>query len=580
MLLSAGACTLGGDEDLPSASPRVTTEPPSPSASPSPSAVPAGESACSTGGGGSASSKINYRDPSANVRPAGPSFPTAAPPIPATSIVASAPAATGAATDSAAAAGTAAPAGIAARDAAASAGDSATSAISAATGARAAARAPARALPWKDRPVVKLCFDVPADRQLVTGHESIAFTPDAPTCELVFRAWPNKPETAVSGNRLDVGQVTVDGKPATPRVESGGAPEGEPGTLVRVPLSACAKAGQKLAIELDFTLRLGRDTPERVGYSSGDLTAWFATAYPLLAWERGSGWATDPAVDLLGETVTSEDFQLAELRVIAPSADTVFGSGESLGEQPGPKAGTTEHRFSAPAVRDVAVSVGRFEVEERTVGTTRLHVAARADARFPAETWADETERAVTGLAARFGPFPYDDLWVTIVPDITSGIEFPGAIQFGDVDPVQFEELVPHEVAHMWFYGLVGNNQARDPWLDESFAEYAEVLVNGTDTSRLSFVAPPPVRDRVGESMQWYAEPAHRSLYGPGVYRQGAAMLLKAREAVGAARWDQLLRAYIDTNAHRIVDDEDVRKAFASEPEALSILRQYGAFVN
>ncbi|WP_460516117.1 M1 family aminopeptidase [Flindersiella endophytica] len=441
-------------------------------------------------------------------------------------------------------------------------------------------RAPVRALPWKDRPVVKLCFDVPADRQLVTGHESVTFRPDARTCELVFRAWPNKPETAASGNRLDVGQVTVDGKAATPRIEAGGAPEGEPGTLVRVPLATCAKAGQKLSIELDFALRLGADTPERVGYSTGDLTAWLATAYPLLAWERGHGWATDPAVDLLGETVTSEEFQLAELRVIAPSADTVFGTGKSLGEQPGPKAGTTEHRFSAPAVRDVTVSVGRFKVEERTIGTTRLHVAARADARFPASVWADETERAVTRLAARFGPFPYDDLWITVVPDIGSGIEFPGAIQFGDVDPKQFAELVPHEVAHMWFYGLVGNNQARDPWLDESFAEYAEVLVNGTDTARLSFLAPPPVRDRVGESMEWYAEASHRALYGPGVYRQGAAMLLKARQAVGPAKWDQLIRAYIDANAHRIVDDEDVRKAFASEPEALSILREYGAFAN
>lgn len=526
LVLASGAvaaCTPGSDgDDLPTTPPREETTSPSPE--PSPSAA-AGESACSTSGGGSASSKINYLEPG---RPA----------------------------------------------------QSATDLSGAGGAVGAGERTPARALPWKDRPVVKLCFDVPADRKLVTGHESVAFRPDARTCELVFRAWPNKPETAASGNRLDVGQVTVDGKAATPKVESGGAPEGEPGTLVRVPLATCAKAGQKLSIELDFNLRLGADTPERVGYSSGDLTAWLATAYPLLAWERGHGWATEPAVDLLGETVTSEEFQLAELRVIAPSSDTVFGTGKSLGEQPGPKPGTTEHRFSAPAVRDVAVSVGRFEVEERTIGTTRLHVAARADARFPASVWADETERAITRLSARFGPFPYDDLWVTIVPDIGSGIEFPGAIQFGDVDPKQFVELVPHEVAHMWFYGLVGNNQARDPWLDESFAEYAEVLVNGTDTGRLSFVAPQPVRDRVGESMQWYAEPSHRALYGPGVYRQGAAMLLKARQAVGAAKWDQLIRTYIDSNAHKIVDDEDVRKAFASEPAALSILREYGAFAN
>ena len=31
----------------------------------------------------------------------------------------------------------------------------------------------------------------------------------------------------------------------------------------------------------------------------------------------------------------------------------------------------------------------------------------------------------------------------------------------------------------MWFYGMVGNSQFRDPWLDEAFASYAEELVDG-----------------------------------------------------------------------------------------------------
>ncbi len=32
---------------------------------------------------------------------------------------------------------------------------------------------------------------------------------------------------------------------------------------------------------------------------------------------------------------------------------------------------------------------------------------------------------------------------------------------------------VVHEAAHEWFYSLVGNDQVKDPWLDESLAQYA-----------------------------------------------------------------------------------------------------------
>ena len=38
--------------------------------------------------------------------------------------------------------------------------------------------------------------------------------------------------------------------------------------------------------------------------------------------------------------------------------------------------------------------------------------------------------------------------------------------------------VLVHEVAHQWFYGMVGNSQFRDPWLDEAFATWAEAVVD------------------------------------------------------------------------------------------------------
>src|SRR4051794_8224544 len=65
------------------------------------------------------------------------------------------------------------------------------------------------AQPWPDRPVVSLAFDVAADLESATGQEHLDFSPDLKTCELVFRAWPNKPATSRAGNSLVVDRATV-----------------------------------------------------------------------------------------------------------------------------------------------------------------------------------------------------------------------------------------------------------------------------------------------------------------------------------------------------------------------------------
>ena len=61
-----------------------------------------------------------------------------------------------------------------------------------------------------------------------------------------------------------------------------------------------------------------------------------------------------------------------------------------------------------------------------------------------------------------------------------------------------------HEVAHEWFYGLVGNDQGRDPWLDEAFATYAEALVRGTGGTYAATAIPTVGRNRVGRPMTFW----------------------------------------------------------------------------
>ncbi|SDN43203.1 Peptidase family M1 [Geodermatophilus siccatus] len=432
--------------------------------------------------------------------------------------------------------------------------------------------------PWPDRPVVDLRFEVAPDLATVAGREVVEFTPDLDTCELVFRSWPNKPATSRAGSSLTVSDVRVDGRDADFLVIAAGAPEGAPaGTLVEVPLADCVSAGQTVTAELTFDLVLGEEVNERVGTSSDAEVAWFATAFPLLAWERGRGWERGPAVPVIGETAVSEDFLLDSMEVVAPSGYEVLGTGAADGAED-QQDGTTVHRFTAPAVRDVAVAVGELDVAERTIDGVRVRVGLdQRVGEADTEAWLDQVEESNGELVDLLGPFPYDDLWVVVLSAQTSGIEFPGAIQFGDVDPDDRRGLVTHELAHMWFYGLVGNDQGEHPWLDESFATFAQTVADGDEQpfAHLAAEDSPPV----GGSMAYWAAEFRRpnSAYYDTVYTLGGAALVEARQQVGEEAFDAALADYVAVNAHSIATPDDVREAFADLPEVLEVLREVGA---
>lgn len=435
--------------------------------------------------------------------------------------------------------------------------------------------------PSPTRPVVDLSFTVAQDLSSVIGTETIEFTPDLRVCELVFRAWPNKPITAASGSSLEVTEVSVDGVRVEPVVERAGAPRGSPGTLVEVPLARCVDPGRVVTAQLTFEVTLGRGVDERVGTARAGDVAWFATAFPLLAWEEGRGWAREPAQPITGEMATSEVFELRSLEVVVASAEyAVMGAGEFRGAEADAETGLVTHRFTAPAVRDVAVTVGLLEVLERDVGGVRVHVGAPAKGlQAPLSAWADEVAGALERVRDYLGPIPYDDIWVSVLPDQTDGIEFPGAVQFGDHDPGQERWLLSHEVAHMWLYGLVGNNQARDPWLDESFASFVQAVVDDpSGEPEPTGGYPDRVAGAMGASMEYWAEfDRPSSAYIDGVYWAGSEVLLEARHEVGADAFDEALRAYIAANAHEIATPQDVEDAFADVPRVLEILREAGA---
>lgn len=430
----------------------------------------------------------------------------------------------------------------------------------------------------KSKPTVTLCFAFSSDRTEANGREQVTFTPDLKVCELIFRLWPNRPVTGTKGTKLTITKARVAEKDIKPTLTAAGAASGTPGTLASLKLPACVNAGTTIAANLEFTLDLVNGTNERVGYDGAADVAWAGSAYPLLAWVPAKGWATEPAVTLYGETTTSTVYDLTELLVVTNTGDTVMGEGTEGKVEPGAN-GTETHSFSAPAVRDVAVTVGSFARVDTEVDGIKVHLAIpRAGAKATSQQWSSAIAQGIRALTAELGTFPYPQIWLSVVPDIRGGIEFPSSVLYGDTPPENLLPLVTHELAHQWFYALVGNNQATSPWLDEGFATYATAVATGDEKDYMSFPIPPRVKNKVGESMSWYSALGSPDLYTAGVYQQGAKMLLEARAATGDAKFTALTKAYIKADTNKIATPAAVKKAYASSPAAIKVMQSYGAF--
>ena len=96
------------------------------------------------------------------------------------------------------------------------------------------------------------------------------------------------------------------------------------------------------------------------------------------------------------------------------------------------------------------------------------------------DEWEKIIDNCVEGfkfLCESIGQYPYKQLTIVDSYITAGGIEYPNIVMINDlaIDDRQLAITVIHEMAHQWFYGLLGNNQTRYGWMDEGFATFYEI---------------------------------------------------------------------------------------------------------
>ena len=368
----------------------------------------------------------------------------------------------------------------------------------------------------------------------VSGVQEVSFSPDLAVDRVVFRLWANGPRPSSVGSGITVGSATVDGAPRQVELP-------DPTTAV-IPLGRSVEPGARLAIRLEWALRVGGPVNDRISRQNESLR--LGSFVPLLAWQPGVGWATEPPTSGFAESTTSATADW-RFTVAVPEGFDVVASGEQSG------AGV----HVAEAARDIAVAVGRFSgasAVAQAPGPVTVTVSVHDGADDPGR-YLDQIVDQLETLARTYGPYPWRTYDLSITPGLSGGIEFPMHVMQG---PGTSDRTTPHEVAHMWFYGLVGNNQALHPWLDEGLATYAEGRLLGTLGSMAGRDIPAAGEGRADAPMTYWE--GRSSAYYRSVYVQPAAVLSR----LPADLVDCALARYVAANAHTIATPADFEAAF------------------
>ena len=206
--------------------------------------------------------------------------------------------------------------------------------------------------------------------------------------------------------------------------------------------------------------------------------------------------------------------------------------------------------FAATNVRDFTVTAATdYRTRSRVVRDSVVRVYYRPGA--PGAAMLDAAADAFDILERRLGAYPHRTFRVAQSAG-AYGMESPGLVWIPTgVAASNLRYLAAHETAHQWFYGIVGNDQAKQPFADEAAADFAARYVLGLKRGSRCATA------TLDRTIYQYSA----ACYYEKIYIQGGNLLDTARRRMGSTAFWAALRGYIAANRNTISTTESLLQA-------------------
>lgn len=348
---------------------------------------------------------------------------------------------------------------------------------------------------------------------------------------------------------------------------------GEDEDILKIDFGFKLTKRKSIQIEIDFNLIIPNST-HRFGWFEGNVN--LGNWYPIACVLDGGEFDMSPYY-ATGDPFYSE-LANYEIELKYPSKYQLASTGEIKSEKNGEKIIS---KITAKAVRDFAMCLSSdSEIKGTQTEKTRVIFMSENEEKN-SEKYLEISKKAVEFFSDTFGKYPYTTLSVVKTPFIYGGMEYPNIVFISNSIDSEEEilKVIVHEIAHQWWYAIVGNNEIKDAWLDESLSEYSTALffeansdygltydefVNEALSSYLLYVdVIQTLRGDVNTKMNLAVNEYQNDYeYSYMVYVKGVIMFDSLKNMVGEKKVVAGLKKYYQDNKFCIATTESFFKAF------------------
>ena len=327
----------------------------------------------------------------------------------------------------------------------------------------------------------------------------------------------------------------------------------------RIDLPVPVKEGKPLTIEMEWKAKIPRAAYRYGGKDGVILLGHF---YPLLNVRDNNGWHTS-ANTRFGDPFYTQcaDYMV---RLWIPEAYQVAASGEILSVE-AEDNGWQSLLINARLARDFALAAV-YSYQKLSVTVDGIKVEGFFNGKHPVieKQVMEQAVAVVKYFSCTYGSYARPRLILVQGPmKGFQGMEYSGLVFLADevFKPEYNEErrsfLVAHEIAHQWWYDMVGNNQLKEPWLDEG-------LANWSARQYLQTVEYRPREDQPGKPAinlkKGLTDMDSKGNYLDTAYHGGENFWYQLEDELGEEKVLQVLRSYLATYRFQTATTENLRQ--------------------
>ncbi len=371
-------------------------------------------------------------------------------------------------------------------------------------------------------------------------------------------AYPN----GFNPSYIEILNVSMEGKKIKYSIS------GVDSTTLKLELKKPIRSDEYVKILIDFQLKIP-DARDRIGYYEG--LYLFGNWYPIAAVYDNTGWNLDPFYDI-GDPFYSDSSNY-QVKITLPDKYIIASTGNIISEKI--EEGKRIISIEAQSVRDFAwAASSKFKIYNKNVDGINIKGYFLNSDRERINNAMSTVENTFKTFNEQFGKYPYESYSI-VETHFPSGMEYPELAFIpntyfnGSKSILGLEGVIVHETAHQWWYGVIGNNEIDDAWLDEGLATYSKVIyfekMNGTlfgrnyyeknilsiyENKRKSIKGKEILLKPIYEFDGWKE-------YDTLAYKKGAVLLDALRNKIGDRSFFAILKRYYNENKFKNVKTQD-----------------------